>query len=188
MHTLWSETAGDDIGRTQAFHSGTLSITEITMTSKFLSLSIVVLAASLVALRAAAQSTLPANVQSDRATIQQDQTLVQNTVQQLRIDEAAGNSSAVAADRTALRLARMKTGQDFGQLHQDAQPILQPAQAALTAALTQLYSDQHANNASAVQTDQAAVAAAETQLRTDREAIFGGLGEGFGGRHAHRSD
>ena len=158
------------------------------MTSKLLSLSIVVLAASLVALRAAAQSTLPANVQADRATIQQDQTLVQNTVQQLRIDEAAGNSSAVAADRTALRLAHMKTGQDFGQLRQDAQPILQPAQAALTAALTQLYSDQHANNASAVQTDQAAVAAAETQLRTDREAIFGGLGEGFGGRHAHRRD
>jgi hypothetical protein len=186
MHTLWPETAADDVCPTQAFHSGTLSITEITMTSKFLSLSIVVLAASLVALRAAAQSTLPANVQADRATIQQDQTLVQNTVQQLRIDEVAGNSSAVAADRTALRLAHMKTGQDFGQLRQDAQPILQPAQAALTAALTQLYSDQHANNASAVQTDQAAVAAAETQLRTNREAIFGGLGEGFGGPHAHR--
>jgi 6-phosphogluconate dehydrogenase (decarboxylating) len=28
MHTLWSETAGDDVCQTQAFHSGTLSITE----------------------------------------------------------------------------------------------------------------------------------------------------------------
>ena len=156
------------------------------MTSKFVSLSVAALAASLVALQAAAQTTLPANLQADRVTIQQDQTLVQNIVQQHRTDEATGNSAAVAADRTALRLAHMKTGQDFGQLHQDAQPLLQADQAALTTALTQLYSAQHTNNVSAVQTDQAAVAAAETQLRTDREAIFGGLGNSFGGSHGHR--
>lgn len=156
------------------------------MNSKFVWLSIAALAASLVSLQAAAQSTLPANVQADRATIQQDQTLVKNIVQQLRTDEAAGNSSAVAADRTALRLAHMKTGQDLGQLRQDAQPILQPDQAALIVALTQLHSDQLANNASAVQTDQTAVAAAETQLKTDREAIFGGLGKAFDGSRGHR--
>jgi hypothetical protein len=170
----------------QAFQDGTHSTTEITMTSKFLALSIAALAASLYALQAAAQSALPANVQAARATIQQDQTLVQNVIQQLRTDEAAGNAAAMAADRTALRLAHMKTGQDFDQLRQDAQPILQPDQAALTTALTQLYSAQHAGNASAVQTDQAAVAAAETQVKTDREAIFGGLGKGFGGSHGHR--
>ena len=133
------------------------------MTSKFLSLS-VALAASIVALQAAAQTPLPANLQADRATIQQDQTLVQSIVQQHRTDEAAGNSAAVAADRTALRLAHMKTGQDFGQLHQDAQPLLQPGQAVLTNALTQLYTDQHTNNVSAVQADQAAVAAAEMAI------------------------
>jgi hypothetical protein len=157
------------------------------MTSKFLSLSVAALAASVVALPAAAQTPLPANLQADRATIQQDQTLVQSIVQQHRTDEAAGNSAAVAADRTALRLARMKTGQDFGQLHQDAQPLLQPGHAALTTALTQLYTDQHTNNVSAVQADQAAVAAAEAQLKTDREAIFGGLGKGFGRSHGHHN-
>jgi hypothetical protein len=156
------------------------------MTSKFLSLSAAALAACLVALHATAQTTLPANLQADRATIQQDQTAARNLVQQLRTDEAAGNSAAVAADRTALRLAHMKTGQDFGQLHEDAQPILQPDQAALTTALTQLYSAQHANDAGAVQTAQAAVTAAETQIRTDREAVFGELGNPFGRWHGHR--
>lgn len=156
------------------------------MTSSYLSLSIAVLAASLVALPAAAQSTLPANVQADRATIQQDQALAKSLSQQLKNDEAAGNAAAVAADRTALRLARMKTGQDFGQLRQDAQPFLQPNQAALTAALTQLYSDQRANNVSAVQMDQAAVAAAETQIKATRVAIYGDLGKAFGGAHGHR--
>ena len=156
------------------------------MSLKFLSLSVLALATSLVALQAAAQTTLPANLQADRATIQQDQTLVQNLVQQHRTDEATGNSAAVAADRTALRLAHMKIGQDFGQLRQDAQPLLQPDQAALTTALTQLYSAQHTNNVGAVQTDQAAVAAAETQLRSDSEAIFGGLDNSFGGSHGHR--
>jgi len=86
------------------------------MKSKSLSLSIVALAPSLNALQAAAQSALPASVQADRATIQQDQTLVQNIAQQLRTDEAAGNAAAVAADRTALRLAHVKAGEDMGQL------------------------------------------------------------------------
>ena len=151
------------------------------MTSNCPSLSIAALAASLVALPALAQSALPANVQADRATILQDQMLEQNVVQQLRTDETAGNVAATAADRTALHLARMKTGQDLGKLGQDAQPILEPDRAALTTALTQLYSDQHAGNASAVQTDQAAVTSAETQLRNDRQAIFGGLGKASGG-------
>lgn len=157
------------------------------MTSRFLLLSIVSLAAPLIAQQAAAQTILPADVQADRTTIQQDRIDVQNAMSQLRTDEAAGNAAAVAADRTALRLARMKTGRDFGKLLQDAQPILQPDLAALMAALTQLHSDQLANNASAVRTDQAGVAAAEKQLMTDREAIFGGLGEGFGkARWRHR--
>jgi hypothetical protein len=169
----------------QMFRYGAHSTTEITMTLKLFTRSAVALAASIVALQAAAQTTLPASVQADRAMIQQDQTVVQGLAQQLRADEAAGNGAAVAADRTGLRLARMKVGQDLGQLHQDAQPILQPDQVALTSALTQLYSAQRANNASAVQTDLAAVTAAEGQLKTDREAIFGGLGHAFGGWHEH---
>ncbi len=156
------------------------------MTSKYISLALAALAASIVALPVAAQSALPANVQADRALIQQDQIQVQNLMQQLKTDEAAGNSAGVAADRTALRLAHMKLGQDFGQLRQDAQPLLQPDQAALTAALTQLYSDQRANNVSAVQTDQAAVAAAETQIKATRAAIYGDLGKGIGGARGHR--
>jgi hypothetical protein len=155
------------------------------MTSKLLSLSIAALAASAVALPASAQSALPANVQADRSTVEEDQTLVRNIALQLKTDEAAGNAAAVAADRTALRLAHMKIGQDFGQLHQDAQPLLQADQATLVTALTKLHSDQLANNVSAVQADQAAVAAAETQLKTDRKAIFGGLGKAFGGPHGH---
>jgi len=155
------------------------------MTSKFLCLSLAAAAAFTFAIQAFAQITLPVNVQADRALIQQDQVAVQSAWQQLKADEATGNAAAAAADRTALRLARMKTAQDFGQLHQDARPILQPNQATLTAALTQLYADQRANNVGAVQADQAAVAAAEAQLKTDREAIFGGLGKGFGGPLGH---
>jgi hypothetical protein len=168
------------------FQSGTSWITEITMNSKYLSLSIAVFSASLFALPVAAQSTLPANVQADRATILQDQALAKDLSQQLKNDEAAGNAAAVAADRTALRLARMKTGQDFGQLRQDAQPLFQPDQAALTASLTKLLTDQQANNVGAVQMDQTAVAAAETQLRATRVAIYGDLGKGLGGSHGHR--
>jgi hypothetical protein len=151
------------------------------MTSRFLLLSIAALA-TIVAQQAAAQTTLPANVQADRATIQQDQALVRSVMSQLRTDQAAGNAAAEAADRTALRLARMKVAEDFGALLRDAQPILQPGRTAMVAALTQLHTDQVANNASAVQADQAAVAAAESQLKADREAIFGGLGRGFGMR------
>lgn len=156
------------------------------MTLKLLSRSAIALAASFVALQATAQTTLPANVQTDRATIQQDRTATRNLMQQLRTDEAAGDAAAAAADRTGLRLARTKTGQDMGQLHQDAQSILQPDEVALTTALTQLYSAQQANNTSAVQAGQAAVAAAETQLRTDRETIFDGLGHSFVGWHERR--
>ncbi len=151
------------------------------MTSRFLLLSIAALATTVVQ-QAAAQTTLPANVQADRATIQQDQALVRSVMSQLRTDQAAGNAAAEAADRTALRLARMKVGEDFGALLRDAQPILQPGRTAMVAALTQLHTDQVANNASAVQADQAAVVAAESQLKADREAIFGGLGRGFGMR------
>jgi hypothetical protein len=169
----------------RVFQSGTHSM-EINMNSKFVWLSTGLLAATLIAQQASAQATLPANLQADRVAIQQDKLLVQNIAGQLRTDEVAGNAAAVAADRTALRLAQIKGAQDLGVLRQDAQPILQPDQAALIAALTQLHSDQLANNASAVQTDQAAVTAAETQLRTDRETIFGGLGDGLRSARIHR--
>jgi hypothetical protein len=155
------------------------------MTLKSLSRSALAVAASFVALQAAAQTALPANLQADRAMVQQDQTAARSLMQQLKSDEAAGNSAAVAADRTGLRLARMKTGQDFGQLHQDAQAIVQPDQAALANALTQLYAAQRSNDAGAVQASQAAVTAAEAQIGTDREAIFGGLGHGFDHGHGH---
>ena len=156
------------------------------MTRRVTLLSIMSAVACIVAGQAAAQTALPANVQADRAAIQQDQATVQTAVQQMQADEAAGNATAVAADRTALRLARMKVAQDFGQLHQDAQVVLAPDQAALTSALTRHYSDQVASNVSAVQIDQAAVTAAEGQLRSDREAVFGGLGSPYGHPHGMR--
>jgi hypothetical protein len=158
---------------------------EITMTSRLLLVSLAALAAPFVAQQAAAQSTLPANLQTDRATIQEDHALVKSAMTQLRTDEAAGNAAAVAADRTGLRLARMKVGEDIQTLHQDAQPVLQPERTTLVAALTQLHADQVANNAAAVQADQAAVEAAGKQLTTDRKAIFAGLGEGFGKHRGH---
>jgi hypothetical protein len=155
------------------------------MRTGVLLLSTFVLAAPLAAQQAVAQATLPATLQADRATIQQDQALMKSVVTQLKSDEAAGDTAAVAADRTALRLAHIKVGQDFGKLHADAQSILQPDVAALTSALTQLHTDQVANNTGAIPTDQAAAAAAEKQIMTDREAIFAGLGHGFGGGHGH---
>jgi hypothetical protein len=109
---------------------------------------------------------------------------LQNLRAQLRADEAASNTAAVAADRTAVRLARMQLRLDFGELNRDAQSIVQPDLAALKAALTQLHADQVANNASGVQSDQLAVQNAETQLRTDRANLFGDLGvDGLPRRH-----
>jgi hypothetical protein len=118
-------------------------------------------------------------------TIQQDAATLQTARTQLQTDERAGNAAAVAADRTAIRLARMQLGLDFGKLHQDAQGVLQPDQTTLMAALAQLHTDQVANNASAVQADQTAVQNAETRLKNDRTAIFGDLGSGFGMGHRH---
>ncbi len=155
------------------------------MKSRFFVVYSIALVASVMAEIAVAQSALPAAVQADRTTIQQDATNVQTAFTQLRTDEKAGNAAAVAADRTALRLARMQMGLDFGKLHQDAQGTLQPDETTLMAALTQLHADQAASNASAVPTDQTAVQNAEVQLKNDRTAIFGDLGGGMGRGHRH---
>jgi hypothetical protein len=152
-----------------------------------LSLSLATVCA--VAQHARAQTTtLPANVQTDRATIQQDQMAMQNALGQLRNDEAANNTAAAAADRTAVRLARLKLESDFAQLHQDAQPMLQPDKTAVVSALTELHADQIASNADAIAADQTALAVAETHLRADQEAVYGGLGgggAGHGWKHRH---
>lgn len=152
------------------------------MTKRYVFLAAVGLAAPLLAQPVLAQTALPANLQADLATAQQDQAAMKTAWSTLKADRTAGNTAAVAADHTALRLARMKLAQDLGALHQDAQPLLQPSQEALVASLTQLHTDQVANNAAAVQTDQAAVTAAEQQLESERSAIFGSLHAGFGGR------
>lgn len=154
------------------------------MKNRFMILSGVALVATALAHAAAAQS-LPANVQADRTAIQQGAGNLHSLHTQLRTDEGAGNDTAAAADRTALRIARMQLRADFGKLHQDAQAVLQPDQAALMAALTQLHSDQVANNATAVQSDQSAVQNAETQLRSDRKIVFGDLQVGHGMHRGH---
>jgi hypothetical protein len=143
----------------------------------------VAVATSALAQLAAAQPSLPAAVQADRATVQQDATNLHNAFMQLRTDEQAG-SATVAADRTAVQLARMQARLDFAKLHQDAQGVLQPDQATLMAALTQLHADQVANNAGALPADQTAVQNAQAQLKADHAAVFGDLG-GFGKHHRH---
>lgn len=155
------------------------------MKNTFTVVSGVALMVSAMAHAAAAETSLPANVQADRATIQQDATDLANLHAQLKTDESAANTAAAAADRTALRLARMQLMLDLGRLHQDAQGVLRPDQAALMGALTQLHADQVANNASAVEGDQIVVENAQTQLRADREAVFGELGVGMHHRHWH---
>lgn len=154
------------------------------MSYRFIVVSSVALVASSIGLTAAAQTSLPAAVQADRVTVTQDLTNLQKVRAQLIADEQAGNSAAVAADRTALRLARMQVALDFGRLRQDAQGILEPDRTTLMAALTQLHADQVSNN-SAVLADQAAVDSAEAQLATDRTAVFGDLGIGFGMHRQH---
>ena len=155
------------------------------MKSRFIVVAGAALVAAALAQMAVAQTPLPAGVQADRAAIQQDGINLQNLRAQLQADEAAGSSAGVAADRTAVRLARMQLGLDFGRLHQDAQSIVQPDLATLMAALTQLHADQVANDASAVQADQVAVQNAETQLRADRANLFGDLGAGWGQHRGH---
>lgn len=153
------------------------------MKSIFLVVSSVALVASALSPLAAAQ-TLPAPIQADRATVQQDTTNVHNAFAQLKADEQAGNAAAAAADRTALRLARMQARFDFGKLQQDAQGVMQTDQTTLMAALTQLHADQTASDRTAIQADQAAVQNAETQLKADRTAVFGDLGMA-GMHHRH---
>jgi hypothetical protein len=153
--------------------------------NRFIVVSSVALVASATALTVVAQTPLPANVQADRATVQRDVNNLHGLRAQLQTDEGAGNTAVVAADRTALRLARMQLRLDLGKLHQDAQSIVQPDLATLMTALTQLHTDQVANNAGAIQSDQLAVQSAKTQLRTDRTAVFGDLGVGWGMRHRH---
>jgi hypothetical protein len=150
----------------------------------FIVVSGVVVATSALAQVAAAQPSLPPAVQADRATVQQDATNLHNAFMQLRTDEQAGNA-AVAADRTAVQLARMQARLDFAKLRQDAQGVLQPDQATLMAALTQLHANQVANNTSAVQADQTAVQSAQAQYKADRAAVFGELGSGLGKHHRH---
>jgi hypothetical protein len=156
------------------------------MKHKFVLLVAALLAAPLVVQQAAAQSTLTPALLADRAAVQAAQVVVQSAVSKLRSDEAAGNAVAVAADRTALRLAQLQVAQDFDALRQDARSILEPDLAGLIAALTQLHTDQLGNLASALPTDQAAVAAAELLLKTDRTAILGGLGERAGAHERMR--
>lgn len=156
------------------------------MRNRFIVVSGLALVAATLAQTAAAQATLSASVQADRATIQQDAANLDNLRTQLRSDEAAGNTMAAAADRTALRLARMQLMLDFGNLHRDAQGVLQPDQTTLMAALTQLHADQVANNASAIGADETAVQNAEAQLKSDRTAVFGDLGVSYGMHRGHR--
>lgn len=155
------------------------------MKHTLITISSIALVASALAPGAGAQTALPAPVQADRASLQQDGTNLHSAFTQLKADKEAGNTAAAEADRTAVQLARMQAHSDLARLHQDAQGLLQPDETNLTAALTQLHTDQVAGNASAVQADQAAVESAKTQLKTDRTAIYGDLGTGFSKHHRH---
>src|SRR3954468_11267420 len=114
------------------------------------------LAVPFVALPAAAQvttppsqgpiTTLPANLQQDRTTIQQDQLQILNVVTQMRTDNANNNTNAVAAGRTALRIAELKLETDMAKLRADAQTAMQSDITALNTALTQLQQSQSGNN------------------------------------------
>jgi hypothetical protein len=134
-------------------------------------------AALLAAAPAMAQTAtpLPANVQADIAVVTQDEAAVKAAMTQLRTD-LTSNTAGVAADRTALELVRLKLRMDMESLHQDALPIIQADELALLNALTQLHTDQLANNAAAVTADQAAVTLAEQQLELDMTAL--GLHQG----------
>jgi hypothetical protein len=121
--------------------------------------------------------TLPANVQADLAMVKEDAAALKSAMTQLRADEKS-NSATVAADRTAVRLARLKLRIDAQHLHADAAPILLADETALFNALTQLHNDQAGSNAGALAADEAAVTAAEQQLRADMMAIGGGMHRG----------
>ena len=150
------------------------------------------LAVPFVALPAAAQVTtpppsqgpitsLPSNLQQERMTIQQDQLQILNVVTQMRTDNANNNTNAVAAGRTALRIAQLKLETDMAKLRTDAQTAMQGDITALNTALTQLQQSQSANNGNS-SADQTAVNEAEQTLAADRALIFGGLGSlVFGG-------
>jgi hypothetical protein len=138
-------------------------------------------AAVLAAAPAMAQTAtpLPANVQAAVAVVTQDEAALQAAMTQLRADSTS-NAAAVGADRSAVEIARLKLRMDMESLHQDALPIIQADELALLNALTQLHTDQLANNAAGVTADQAAVTLAEQQLELDMTAL--GLHQGLEGQ------
>ncbi len=133
-----------------------------------------------------APTNFPPAVQAGLATVQQDRAALKAAFQQLRADETA-NVAAVPADRSAVALARLQLRMDMGKLHMDAAPILQADATALMTALTQLHSDQVANNAAAIAADQAAVKTAAQQAHADARALHvgGGMGHRGGKRWDH---
>lgn len=124
-------------------------------------------------------TTLPANVQADLAVVKQDFAAMRTAMQTLRTDEEA-SSPAVAADRSAVALARLQLRQDMGKLHIDAAPVLQADAAVLQTALTTLHNDQVANNAGALAADQTAVKSAMQLLHADMKQLHMGHGHGHG--------
>ena len=127
---------------------------------------------------------LPANVQADLATVKTDWANVKAAAEQLRADEEA-NAATVPADRSALALARLQARLDMGKLHIDAAPILEADAGVLKTALTQLHSDQVANNASGVTAHQAAVKTAMQQLHADMKELHLGHGHVKRGHGTH---
>ena len=92
----------------------------------------------------------------------------------------------MAADRSAVALARLQLRQDMGKLHIDAAPILQADAAVLQTALTTLHNDQVANNAGALAADQTAVKSAMQLLHADMKQLHMGHGHGHGhGKRGH---
>ena len=75
-------------------------------------------------------TNFPANVQADLVVVQQDREALKAAFAQLKTDRAA-NSPNVAADRSAVALARLQLRMDLGKLHLDASPILQADATAL---------------------------------------------------------
>ncbi len=122
-------------------------------------------------------TTLPANVQADLAVVKADFAAMRTAMETLHASEQS-SSATVAADRSAVGLARLQLRMDMGKLHIDAAPILQADATALQVALTTLHNDQVANNAGALAADQAAVKTAMQLVHADMKQLHMGHGHG----------
>jgi hypothetical protein len=115
---------------------------------------------------------LPASIATDQATVTADQTTWAILLATLKADQAANNTTAITADKSAIKDARTKSSTDVKTLRTDAIAYLQTANAAIKTAADHLADDAFSGDTTKIAADHAALKTAITQAHADRQMIL----------------